>query len=73
MKKQIGAAERDESAKRGRKGARKCPCCSYAPCACEKSCFCQELKAEITDDEIHDPEFEDVFRFSFLRYGEQPA
>ena len=73
MKKQIGAAGRDGSPKRGRKAARKCPCCGSAPCACEKSCICQELKGEMADEEPADVAFEDDLRFSFLRYGEQSA
>jgi hypothetical protein len=69
MKKKIGTAARDESLKRGRKAARKCPCCDCAPCACDKACFCQELKAQMPDDDIEDAGFEDVLRFSFLRPG----
>lgn len=75
MKRQIRASGRDESPKRGRRGARKCPCCGGSPCTCEKTCFCQDLKAEMTDDvseaEMEASEFEDDLRFSFLRYGEQ--
>ena len=73
MKKRIGASGSDGSPKRGRKGARKCPCCGASPCACEKSCFCQELKTEMADDEPDDDAFEDDLRFSFLRHGEQSA
>ena len=72
MKKQIRSSRRDESPKRGRKAARRCPCCGAAPCACEKTCFCQELKGELEDESEADGGglVEDL-QFSFLRYGEQ--
>lgn len=73
MRKRITAAELDESPKRRRRGARKCPCCSCAPCACEASCFCQELKSEMPDDENDDAGFEGDLRFSFLRHAEAAA
>ena len=73
MKKKIAAARRVEPAKRGRRGARKCPCCGSAPCACDPTCICQELKSEMTDDEDDDAVFDDSLRFSFLRVGEQSA
>ncbi|MFI5348924.1 MAG: hypothetical protein ACHQ2Z_05225 [Elusimicrobiota bacterium] len=71
MKKRIAAAGRDGTPKKGRKGARKCPCCGCAPCACDKSCLCQELKGEIPDEDAEDAGLEDDLRFSFIRYGEQ--
>jgi hypothetical protein len=71
MKKRIAAAGRGGSAKKGRKAARKCPCCGCAPCACDKSSLCQELKGEMADDDSGDAAFEDDLRFSFVRYGEQ--
>jgi hypothetical protein len=74
MKKKIRSSSRDESPKKGRKAARRCPCCGAAPCACEKTCFCQELKGEIEDEneaEADGAGFVDDLRFSFLRHGEQ--
>ena len=71
MKKRIEAAGRGGSPKKGRKGARKCPCCGAGPCACEKTCICQELKGEMAEDEPDDDAFEDDLRISFQRYGEQ--
>ena len=76
MKRKIAALGKG-GAKKARKGARKCPCCECAPCACAKSCLCQELKAEMTeeetDDETDDGRFEDELRHSFLRFGELSA
>jgi hypothetical protein len=71
MKKRIGAATGGETRKRGRKGVRRCPCCGAAPCACEKSCFCQELKDEIEEDDSDETRCEEELTFSFLRHGEQ--
>jgi hypothetical protein len=70
MKKRIGAVK-GESQKRVRKGARRCPCCGSAPCSCEKTCFCQELKGEMEDDDPDETGYEDEPRFSFVTYGEQ--
>jgi hypothetical protein len=77
MKKKMHASRRDESPKKVRKAARKCPCCGAAPCSCEKNCFCQELKGELAEDEseaeLEGARLEDDLQFSFLRYGEQSA
>jgi hypothetical protein len=61
------------AAKPRRKGSRRCPCCGAAPCACEKTCFCQELKGEVNDEEEDEPAPEVDFHFSFLRHGETSA
>lgn len=71
MKKRFDSSRRDEAPKRGRKGARKCPCCGAAPCSCEKTCLCQELKGELEDDEdaaAEGPSLDDDFQFAFVRY-----
>lgn len=76
MKKRFDASRRDGAPKRGRKGARKCPCCGSTPCSCEKTCFCQELKGGLEDDEDDGTDsagFDDDVQFSFLRFGEQGA
>lgn len=73
MKKRIRSAGRREPPKKGRRGAPRCPCCGCAPCACEKTCLCQELKAEADDDEIEEPVLEEELRLSFLRFAEQGA
>lgn len=74
MKKRLDSSRRDGAPKRGRKGARKCPCCGAAPCSCEKTCFCQELKGGLEDDDEADAGgLEDDLQFSFLRFGEQGA
>jgi hypothetical protein len=77
MKRKIAASGKVVASKKARKGARRCPCCECAPCACAKTCFCQELKAELMDDEEEDEaddgRFEDELRHSFLRFGEQGA
>ena len=77
MKRKIAASGRGGASKRARKGGRKCPCCECAPCACDKTCFCQELKGEMTDDEpeaeADDGRVEDELRHSFHRFGELSA
>jgi hypothetical protein len=67
MKKQSGATKREAARRRGRKSAQRCPCCEAAPCACEKNCFCQELKAGMLDDD-DDAGPDEEIRFSFLRH-----
>ncbi|HEX4048432.1 MAG TPA: hypothetical protein VH309_11385 [Elusimicrobiota bacterium] len=71
MKKRVRAAARREAPKRGRRSAPRCPCCACAPCACEKTCLCQELKADVPDDEFDEPALEDELRLTFLRHAEQ--
>jgi len=74
MKKRFDSPRRDAAPKRGRKAARKCPCCGSAPCSCEKTCFCQELKGGLDDDDEADSDaagYDDDLQFAFLRYGEQ--
>ena len=66
MKRQIGSTRRNESTKRPRKIARKCPCCGSTPCVCNKFCLCQELKAVPLEDELDDVGVEDTLRFGFL-------
>jgi len=69
MKKLLRVAGWSVSPKRGRRPAATCMCCGFAPCTCPKTCFCQELKAEMTDDD--DVRFEEEPDFSFLRCGVQ--
>lgn len=73
MKKRIDSPRREQAPKRGRKGARKCPCCGAAPCSCEKTCFCQELKGDLEDDEDDGADaagLEEDLQFSFARCGD---
>jgi hypothetical protein len=76
MKKKFESPRRDGAPKRGRKGSRKCPCCGSTPCSCEKTCFCQELKGGLDDDDESDAEAAgDDFdvQVAYLRCGEQSA
>lgn len=76
MKRKMHASRREETPKKARKGARRCPCCGAAPCSCEKTCFCQELKGELAEDENGDADdagLEEDLNFSFLRYGDLRA
>jgi hypothetical protein len=75
MKNRFDSPRRDEAPKKGRKTARKCPCCDAAPCSCEETCLCQELKGGLEDDEddaADGPSFDDDFSFA-ARYGDQGA
>jgi hypothetical protein len=71
MKKRFDSSRRGEAPKKARKSARKCPCCGATPCSCEKTCFCQELKGELEEDDDADAaSFDDDLQFSFLRFAE---
>jgi hypothetical protein len=70
MKKMLKTARRGGAAKKGRAAASKCQCCDAAPCQCEKTCLCQELKGEAFDEGDDEGEcFNDEMRFSFLPHG----
>lgn len=73
MKRKIGGSARGGAARKGRKGARRCSCCECSPCACDRSCICQEMKAEETYAETQEGGFADDLHFSFLRFGELHA
>ena len=75
MKNRFESSSRDAAPKKARKAAKKCPCCGAAPCACEDTCLCQELKGGLEDDQdeaADGPSFDDDFAFA-ARYGEQAA